>query len=261
MPCRESNREGRVRVVIAESTQVHSQLLANALKRDRRILMVGSVSTSRELLDLVAKFPVDVAVISAVLDDDPSQGFAVLREIRRTHPSVCGVMLLDSCKRQSVVEAFRAGARGVLSENASVKSLCKCLWCVHEGQIWADQKELKFALDALASAPSIRAVNAQGMNLLSKRESEVVQSVAEGLTNREIGQRLGLSRHTIKNYLLRIFDKVGVSTRMELLFLTLGEREGRVSGVARDFPRDACKPNSIGGLLLPLRSSPSRANG
>jgi DNA-binding NarL/FixJ family response regulator len=261
MQRRESNGEGRVQVVIAENTEVHSQLLANALKRDRRIHVVGSVSTSRELLDLVAKFPVDVAVINSAVDDDPSQGFALLREIRRTQPSVCGVMLLDSCKRRSVVEAFRAGARGVFSESASYKSLGKCIRCVHEGQIWAGQTELKFALDALASAPSIRAVNAQGMNLLSKRESEVVHALAGGLTNREIGQQLGLSRHTIKNYLLRIFDKVGVSTRMELLFLTLSEPEGRVSGAAGDFPRDGCKPSSTGGLLLPSRSSPSRANG
>jgi DNA-binding CsgD family transcriptional regulator len=59
------------------------------------------------------------------------------------------------------------------------------------------------------------------MGLLSERELEVVRSLAEGLTNREIGERLGLSRHTVKNYLFRIFDKIGVSSRMELLHLTL----------------------------------------
>jgi len=66
-------------------------------------------------------------------------------------------------------------------------------------------------------------MNAGGMELLSKREREVVRCLAEGLTNNEIGERLGLSRHTIKNYLFRVFDKLGVSNRMELLYLTLHE--------------------------------------
>jgi DNA-binding CsgD family transcriptional regulator len=94
---------------------------------------------------------------------------------------------------------------------------------VHDGQVWASSSEVKFALEALSSAPTIRAINAAGSNLLSRREMQVVHYLAEGLTNREIGERLGLSRHTIKNYLLKIFDKLGVSNRVELLFLTLSK--------------------------------------
>jgi DNA-binding CsgD family transcriptional regulator len=66
-------------------------------------------------------------------------------------------------------------------------------------------------------------MNAGGLNLLSPRELQVVHYLAEGLTNREIGERLGLSRHTVKNYLLKIFDKLGVSNRVELVFLKLSQ--------------------------------------
>ena len=62
-----------------------------------------------------------------------------------------------------------------------------------------------------------------GFDLLSKRELEVVRSLAEGLTNREIAEKLGLSQHTVKNYLFRVFDKLGVSSRVELLFMTLSQ--------------------------------------
>jgi DNA-binding CsgD family transcriptional regulator len=82
---------------------------------------------------------------------------------------------------------------------------------------------MSFALEALASSPTVRAVDANGLDLLSKREIEVVRSLAEGLTNREIAERLGLSQHTIKNYLFRVFDKLGVSSRVELLFMTLSQ--------------------------------------
>jgi DNA-binding CsgD family transcriptional regulator len=76
---------------------------------------------------------------------------------------------------------------------------------------------------ALASSHNVSAVDARGMNLLSKREMEIVRSVAQGLTNREIAERLGLSPHTIKNCLFRIFDKLGVSNRVELLLMTMSQ--------------------------------------
>jgi DNA-binding CsgD family transcriptional regulator len=81
----------------------------------------------------------------------------------------------------------------------------------------------------------VRAVDSNGLSLLSKREMDVVRSLAEGLTNREIAERLGLSQHTIKNYLFRVYDKLGVSSRLELLFMTLTQSGGPPSlpGMAR----------------------------
>jgi len=122
-----------------------------------------------------------------------------------------------------VLKAFRAGARGVFGKNEPIEQLSKCVRCVHQGQIWADSQALRVAVEALASSPTVRAVNASGMKLLSERELQVVRCIAEGLTNREIAERLKLSQHTIKNYLFRIFDKVGVSSRVELLFMTLSQ--------------------------------------
>jgi DNA-binding NarL/FixJ family response regulator len=71
------------------------------------------------------------------------------------------------------------------------------------------------------------------MNLLSKREADVVGCLAEGLTNREIGERLDLSQHTIKNHMFRIFDKLGVSNRIELMFMTLSPGHSRAPAPAR----------------------------
>jgi two-component system, NarL family, nitrate/nitrite response regulator NarL len=133
------------------------------------------------------------------------------------------VVSLSSPKRDLVLDAFRAGARGIYSRHESLDALCKCVHVVFEGQVWATSREIRIALDALSSAPTVRALNAGGLSLLSKRELQVVHHLAEGLTNREIGARMGLSRHTIKNYLLKIFDRLGVSNRVELLFLTLSQ--------------------------------------
>lgn len=210
-----------IRVLVVHNSRIHGDLLAQALKSDRRLHIVGSASNSCELLGFATYQLPDTVIISANLDDDPMGGVATLREFHEAHPEIPAVIMLDCPKRESVLEAFRAGARGIFSKDQSLEMLCKCVRVVHEGQIWASSRQVTFALEALSSAPTIRATNTGGLSLLSRRELQVVHYLAEGLSNNEIGERLGLSRHTIKNYLLKIYDKLGVSNRVELLFLTL----------------------------------------
>jgi DNA-binding NarL/FixJ family response regulator len=216
-------REERIRVLVVDNTRIHTQLLADALSRDRGLDVNSGDSDSHSLIAAAVAHKTDVLLISSNLDEEPHRAFEVLRELRASHPQIRAVVLLDSSKRDFILHAFRAGARGIFSRHDSVESLCKCVRTVHEGQIWATSLQMSFAVEALASSPTVRAVDANGLDLLSKREMEVVRSLAEGLTNREIAERLGLSQHTIKNYLFRVFDKLGVSSRVELLFMTLSQ--------------------------------------
>lgn len=247
-----------IRVLVADSTRIHSQLLADAIRKPREVDVVASVASSQELLAAVGQMPDGVVLVSPSLDQDPFRGFEIVRELRISRPEIRAIMLLDSCERESVVEAFRAGARGVFSKNDSQKHLAKCIRCVYHGQIWATAQELAFAIDALASTPHVRAVNSKGLNLLSRREMDVVQCLSEGLTNREIGKQLGLSRHTVKNYLLRIFDKLGASNRMELLFLTLSQPPAASDDnedIADPREKDASESNFEIGLALQSEQS------
>jgi len=223
MQHKEGRNGGKIQVFVADNTRMHSQLLADALRRDEKLEIVGSTASSREFLQQAAVQTIDVVLISSNLDEKPLLGFETLRQFRALRPAARVVMLLDSCNPEIVLEAFRSGAKGVFSKEGSLETLCKCVRCVHEGQVWANSQEMGFVLNALSTTPTVRAVNAQGAELLSKRELDVVRLLAEGLSNREIGERLGLSQHTIKNYLFRIFDKLGVSSRLELLFLTLSQ--------------------------------------
>jgi two-component system nitrate/nitrite response regulator NarL len=214
---------GTIRVFVADDTRIHTQLLADALRRDRALQVVSSDSGFEGLTARGSLHDIDVLVISSSLDEEACRGFEALRAVRVSHPNLRAVVLLDSSKREIVLEAFRAGARGVFSRHDSVETLAKCVHSVHRGQIWANSQQMAYAVEALATSHTVRAVDAHGLNLLSNRELEVVRCLAEGLSNREIAEHLGLSQHTIKNYLFRVFDKLGVSSRVELLFMTLNQ--------------------------------------
>lgn len=210
-----------IRVLVVANSLIHTQLLVDALKRDRDLEVFSS--DAKSVIETAAAPNIDVLVISSNLDEQPNRGYSVLRELYNLRPALRSIVLLDSSKADVILEAFRAGARGVFSRQESIDKLCRCVHCVHKGQIWADSQQMSIALEALASSPAVRAVDAKGLSLLSARETEIVQCLSEGLTNREIAERMGLSQHTVKNYLFRIFEKIGVSNRVELLFMTLSQ--------------------------------------
>ena len=217
----DSNQGCKVRVLVADNSPFHTQLLAGALKRDPDFEVVSSNLSAASLRTASRNQPIDVFVLSAFADGDGQRGLKVLQELREASPQLRAVVLLNASTPDSILEAFRAGAKGVFHVQEPHDLLCRCIRRVHEGEAWVSREQMTLLLEAMASKPKIRAVDGKGMNLLSKREAEVVRYLAEGLTNREIAQRIGLSQHTIKNYLFRIFDKLGVSNRIELLFMTL----------------------------------------
>jgi DNA-binding NarL/FixJ family response regulator len=214
--------EGRLRILAADSSSMNTQLLVEGLSRNKRFHVIECPSDPAEILALVRREHPHVALISAKLGDN-LYGFQVTSHIRAHAPRTCTIMLLDSSERSAVVQAFRVGARGIFCRTESIKSLGKCIQCVQGGQVWANSNELHFLLEALAEPAALRFVSAKGDALLSGRELDVVRCVAEGLSNREIAQRLHLTEHTIKNYLFRIFNKLGVSSRVEVVLHALNQ--------------------------------------
>ena len=193
-----------------------TQLLVDALGRSGHFEMIGSPSDVRALLPLVKKEKPEVAVISAQLEEPKSAASELVRNLRVESPQTRIVVLLDFSEPSTVTAAFRAGAQGVFCRTEPFHLLAKCIQCVAKGEVWASRSELQSVLEALAQ-PALPSALSWSGGLLSARETDVVRCVAEGLTNREIAQRLKLTEHTVKNYLSRIFDKLGVSSRVEVL--------------------------------------------
>jgi DNA-binding NarL/FixJ family response regulator len=200
-------------------------LLVDALLFSKRYEPVAARTTEEVSLALHGN-RFDVALMSTSFSPGPLEGLRFVSEIRHLHREVSIVVLLDTLDRNLVVEAFRSGAHGVFSRSDSFQALCKCILCVHAGQVWASSVELGFVLEALVNPLPIETRGLPSSRPLSKREEEIAHMVAEGFSNRQISERMDLSEHTIKNYLFRVFEKLGVSTRVELTLYAL--KRGKV---------------------------------
>jgi two-component system, NarL family, nitrate/nitrite response regulator NarL len=240
----------RIRVLAADSTRMSSQLLAQALAQNTQFQVTGIEPKAASILAAVADEKPNVVLMSSVLDE-ANTGFDLIRQVCTTRPETRVVMLMDTSKRAAVVEAFRSGAHGVFSRTESPKLLAKCISSVHQGQVWANSAELRYLLEALCESEPASMIEAETEAILSKREQDVVRCVAEGLSNREIASRLGLTEHTVKNYLFRIFDKLGVSSRVEVVLYVFRFRRDLIGPDASD--------NSCGqGLKTDSTAKPSK---
>jgi DNA-binding NarL/FixJ family response regulator len=211
-----------MRVLIADETTMGCQLLKTALARSRfRFDVVTYATSCSEIAECMRAGPVDVAVVSQNLQGGPFAGFQALNELQTSFPSVRAIILLNSSERDLVIDAFRAGAEGVVCRTEPIAVLCKCIRMVHKGQIWANSHQLHLILDTLMSSKPLRVISSRGRRVLAQREHEVAHLVAEGLTNREIAQKLGVAENIVRNHLFRIYDKLNISSRVELgLYLT-----------------------------------------
>jgi two-component system nitrate/nitrite response regulator NarL len=215
-------------VLIADASRMHCQLMATALRRSRyRFDVVSSVTESQEALRALNEKLPEVSLIASNLRDGPLAGFKVLRELQTCRSVVKAIMLIDLCKRDIVVEAFRRGAHAVISRDELVETLCECVRAVHQGQIWVRAEELRFLVDALVESAPPQILDANRIELLTKQEQGVVRLVSEGLTNRDISRQMNLSENTVRNYVFRIFDKLGTSNRVELALYAAHQRTVR----------------------------------
>jgi two-component system nitrate/nitrite response regulator NarL len=199
-------------------------LLAEALGRNSAYH--ASAISSSDLLSGIRAHKPDLVVISSDLYANPGRGMELAEAVNRSYPEVLIIISLDHAERGAVINAFRCGARGVFFGRQSLTELLDCVKHVYKGGIWAGRTETNYLLEAFRSIPAPNVRGSSRSLPLTKRESEVVRLAAQGKTNRTIANELGLSEHTVKNYLFRTFEKLGVSSRVELLFYLTTQGHG-----------------------------------
>lgn len=227
MDSRTNLSSDKLRVLAADSSSMSTQLLAEALAKNEQFYVIEAASNEDAILQVAEREKPHIVLLSSKLGHN-GQAFELIRNLRSQASSPRVIVMLDRSEPAIVVQAFRAGAHGIFCRTEPFRLLTKCIECVHAGQVWASSSELHFLLEALTK-PGMANLRHLEHAPLSARESDVVRCVAEGLTNREIAAKLKLTEHTVKNYLFRIFDKLGVSSRVEVVLYALGNADARLS--------------------------------
>lgn len=214
----ESPSDGLIEVLVVAADLMTARLLASDLHQHADF-RIGECAPEAESISrcLTTNSPSTLLMLGDESKETVWDQLSLLTYIRNEFPNTRSVVLLDDSSPEVIAEVFRAGAKGIFSRaEYDAETLCRCIRCVSSGQIWANSEQLELVLDAFAEEPHLRLVDAQGAQLLTRREEDVVRLVQEGMTNRQIAEELQLSEHTIRNNLFRIFDKLGVFTRVEL---------------------------------------------
>lgn len=215
-----ANSVRKIRVFVAESNTMAGQLMEGGLKRCRAGFQIQALATdSRSALRQLRESGPDVAIISADLPDGPLMGFKLLYELKDSPPRCSIIMLLRSIDRELVIDALRGGARGIFLRTDPINALAKCISVVHDGQVWINNQALEFLLEIITHLKPFRMAEPDTFTCLTSREREITSLVGEGMKNEEIAQQLLISEHTVRNYLSRVFEKLGLSSRVELALL------------------------------------------
>ena len=237
----------QISVLISEPEKMYCDLLVKAFHEVRaRFRVEASACTTAEILTALQQGCPQVAIISSSLRDGPQAGIRVLPMLRKTYPNTRLLVTVGCLDRELVVESFRLGADGVFCRNDPFDALCKAIDVVSQGQIWANAQQLHFVLDAFAKSPKQVTVHPTVEKQITKREVAVVRLAVEGLSNREIAKQLLLTEHTVKNYLFRVFEKLGVSNRVELVLSCLRQEEDEREKLAEQTELAASQIKGLG---------------
>src|SRR6185312_8764575 len=210
------NKPHSSRLLISDRTALGCELLARSVESNiEQITLVAQATSGADLLRLAQECRPDIALISAALSDGPLAGFKTLPVIQSMLPHCSVIVVLDEMDLDLIVDAFRAHARGVFFRAQPIEHLMKCINAVRDGQVWVASRELRLVLDAFSESSPFHIPSSAGLNL-TKRELDIAILVAAGQSNRQIGRSLNISEHTVKNNLFRIFEKIGIGSRVEL---------------------------------------------
>jgi DNA-binding NarL/FixJ family response regulator len=198
------------RVLIYDSSSLQCDLLTTALESLRLGFEIESANDVESLNALLAKDANCVVIIS----DATMSGSAITltKQLRAGFSELPFILLLQEGRLNRVIDAFRTGARGIVYSNENLDQLAKCVNCVSRGEVWVRAADLPLIFDGLSKSN----VRVTGRVRLSPREEEISRLVAEGMSNREVSRTLKISESTVKNSLFNVFEKLGISNRVEL---------------------------------------------
>ncbi|MGD9715404.1 MAG: response regulator transcription factor [Thermomicrobiales bacterium] len=235
-----------VRVILADSQAIFRVGLRKVLAVEDDIRVVGQAETLAQTLAVVSKNPADILIFESQLC--PSAADAAT-EILNLAPSLKIVLLTSDPDERETVDYLRRGIRGIVNHAVSPDLLIRCVRKVAAGETWLDKRAINWVIEAYRAQASAL-IDAPGAKWrLSDKERHIISAVAQGMRNKEIADQIHTTEQVVKNYLRKIYDKLGVSDRLELALYCIHHRlfEG-------EQPRNSNSAEGVDSAKLPVES-------
>jgi DNA-binding NarL/FixJ family response regulator len=206
-----------IRILIADDHPVFRQGLIAVFRAEPTVKIIGEASDGRQTLKLASDLRPDIILLDLVMPG--LGGMDTLRELSNAGSPIRTIVLTAAIAKEQIAQALQLGARGIVMKEAPTEVLLRSIHVVSEGDFWVGQSPVKDLVDALQ--PYIAVADDRKKFGLTARELDVVGAVVSGFTNRDIAAKFSISEQTVKHHLRNIFDKVGVSNRLELALFAI----------------------------------------
>jgi len=206
-----------VRVIVADSQAIFRAGLRKIFALEDDIRVVGQAETLVQTQTAVAKFSADVLIFEAALTPNPVEAVA---ELLRQNPKVRIVVVTPGSDEELTLDLFRRGAHGIVSREVEPEIMVDCLRKVVAGGTWLDSQATHWVMDAFRNQGT-RPTGSRPKVQLTPKETLIVSCVTQGMKNKEIALRVGTTEQVVKNYLRKVYDKLGVADRLELALYCL----------------------------------------
>ena len=209
-------RKGTIRVLIADDHPIVRDGLAKLLSLEEDVVVVGEASDGCEVLEKVQELDPDVLLLDLRMPN--LDGLSALQALQQTNKRTRVIILTASEDKNEFVQAMKLGCSGIVLKQTAPELIVKSIRKVHGGEIWLDSHTTAAVMRQFAAPGEIGGGSGKSRERspLSQREREIVQLVAQGYKNKEMAEKMFISEQTVKNHLHNIFDKLGVSDRLEL---------------------------------------------
>jgi two-component system nitrate/nitrite response regulator NarL len=211
-----------IRILIADDHPIVRDGVRRLLETEPDFRVVGQAADGREAVRLVSKCAPDILLLDLAMPRLP--GLEVLRELSASDSPVRTILLTAAIEKEQIIEALQIGARGIVLKEAATELLFKSIRTVMAGQYWVGRAEVADLVQTLRALLASSGKPQEKSFGLTRRELEILSTVVAGYSNKEIARQLSLSEDTVKHHLSHIFDKLGVSNRLELAMFAVNHR-------------------------------------